>query len=450
MGWVNVGASDENTNKSSTTTANQNTNYSGTNTPIIDSRFNTAFNNLSGGVNTAGLTPDQVTALQWAQNNLKNNPVNAAVTSGNGALAANSNQVGANTSQLQGNQGQYTNQQGQLQTNQGQYTNQQGALTGNTSALAGINSQWTADQSSPSWTLGSLSDKAAAGTPGYSSYAAPTDVTADKVTATQGSQYLNDYMSPYTDDVVNSTLASYDNNTNKQLNALRSGRSAASAFGDRANLSDGQFLNDSDLNRAQTESTLRNTGFNTAATLGQQDADRFLTAGTTNAANDLNASEFNNNLLNNRQQFDVNAAYEGDTMRQNALKGGESNLAQQAANVGQQTGITNSSGANIAQQTGITQSSDKNLAQQASNLQQQAGLTQQQISNVVTQNGIDTDAAQSLFAAGQISFSQLQTILQAASTYNGTSQQGTQNISGTSTTDSNSNTAKGSFGIGDN
>ena len=159
---------------------------------------------------------------------------------------------------------------------------------------------------------------------------AAQSISAPTISAQTGAAGMDAYQNPYTNQVVNATLANYDQNTANQLNALRASRDASSAFGDRANLADSQFLNQSDLNRTQLQSGLLDTAFNTAAGYGQQDANRFLaadqanatnalTAGQINAANSLNAQQFNNNLNAQNQQFNVNAQYQGLDRNLNAL-----------------------------------------------------------------------------------------------------------------------------------
>jgi len=207
--------------------------------------------------------------------------------------------------------------------------------------------------------------------------AAPQASLAGAVTPQQASTYLNSYMSPYTDKVVNTTLANYDQNTANQLNALRASRGAGSAFGDRANLSDSQFMNQSDLNRAQTEAGLRNLGFTNALTPAMSDA-----------SNAQSAAEFNAGQANQMAEYNVGA-----------------------------------------QQTNTNQK----LAANSQALQAIVGwanIPQQILSNIVTANGIDTTAAQNLFNAGTISAAQLSALLDAASQLNGSSFNQTTNSSG--------------------
>ena len=287
---------------------NQNQSFSGTNTPVLSNNWTSAYNNFANGVNANGATTGQQSGIDWLNGNVTGNPVNGATT-------------GANN-----------------------------FLTSANSNLQGINSQYT-----PITTQAN-----------YQSAGAP------QVTAQSGAQNMGAYLNPYTNQVVNTTLANYDTNTNNQLNAMRASQDSAGAFGDRSAVAQGQFLNQSDANRAQTAATLYDTAFNTAAGYGQQDASRNLQADTTNAAN---------TLANN--QFNVNANYQGDQQKMAALQNQQ---------------------ANIAQQTGVNQ---------------------QWLSNIVTANGINMQAAQAAVDAGQITQQQLQAIQQAATAGNGTTTSGT-------------------------
>jgi hypothetical protein len=357
MGWFGIGANESSGTSATTsnmyTNSNSNSNIdssgSSITNPVLSDTWTQALKGLQGIVGPNGTTAGQDQATNYTQGQLSpNSPVNS--------------QAGVTNA----------------------------ALSGNNASLQNVADYFGAQGGRDSYTLGALAAKAAAGVPGYESYAAPTPVTAQQVTATQGSKYLNDYLNPYTNDVVNAALADYDTGTDRTQNAMRAARDAGSAFGDRAAIADAVYQGEANRGRAATSANLRGTAFNTAAGLGMQDANRFLQADTTNAANALNAQEFNNNLLNNRQQFDVNAAYQGD------------------------------------------QSRDQAMLNQANVLKQQAGLSQQQLDNVVTANGIDTNAAQSLFQAGQIGFQQLQAILQAVQATNGqqTTTSGSQSTTG--------------------
>jgi len=289
-----------------------------------------------------GYNPSQTTAVNFMNNNLANNPVNAQLPYTDATI--------------------------------GQSMKDYGAI--NTQLLAPI-----ATQSAPQ--VASAAQSAGA----------PT------ITPQQAASYMGAYMSPFTNDVVNTTLANYDQNTANQLNALNASRDAGSAFGDRANLSDGQFLNQSDLNRAQIDAQVRNLGFTNALSPAMADAGNNLSAQTSNASNALN-----NNQFNAAQQNQV----------------GEFNVGAQQQNTAQQLAATTQLSQNLAAYTGLDQSI---------------------LNNVVTANGVNAQAAQNLFNAGSISQAQLNALLNAAQATNGS--QFTQNTD----TSGNSNTLKAGFSI---
>jgi hypothetical protein len=107
-------------------------------------------------------------------------------------------------------------------------------------------------------------------------------------------------------------------------------------------------------NCATTTGGLRDTGFGRAVAAGQSDAGLNLggqvanqgaglqtalanaqlrqNTGQFNAGNDLDAQRFNNQLLNQRQQFDVNASYQGDAGR-DAAAAASAGVTGQAAGI---------------------------------------------------------------------------------------------------------------------
>lgn len=144
----------------------------------------------------------------------------------------------------------------------------------------------------------------------------PQTIEAQQIAARRGSEFMDDYQNAYMTDVVDASLASYDQGANEARNSLRAGN--AGAFGNkRYGVAEGQFAADSALGRAQLGAGLRSDAFNTAANFGMADAGRTLvadqsnqqanlTASQINAANAMAAEQFNNNMLNQRQMFDAN------------------------------------------------------------------------------------------------------------------------------------------------
>ena len=103
---------------------------------------------------------------------------------------------------------------------------------------------------------------------------------------------LQSYMSPYTNDVVNSTLANYD----KQAGYTQAGQALSLANDDTFGGSGGaiaQSLTDQGLamNRAQIEAQLRDQGFTQGATLANEDANRGEQSNIANAQDTLAAGQ---------------------------------------------------------------------------------------------------------------------------------------------------------------
>lgn len=141
---------------------------------------------------------------------------------------------------------------------------------------------------------------------GYTPYSAQSASAPGSVGAQSGAANMSSYQNPYTNDVVRSSLAGYDNNTAMNQNAMRASRGANSAFGDRSAVADAVYQGQSDLGRGQLESGLRNQGFNTAAGYGQQDASRNLQADQGNQSTQAGINMFNTGQANQVSQ--ANAA----------------------------------------------------------------------------------------------------------------------------------------------
>lgn len=162
-------------------------------------------------------------------------------------------------------------------------------------------------------TAPTLNNLAASGNPAY---AAPSPVSAQQVTASQGSKYMDSYRNPFEDQVVGSALADLENRYGKVLNSSNMQAAASGAFGGgRHGIRDAAVSDDYLRNVAATTGGLRAQGFNTAAGLGMQDANRFLQADSTNAANALSAATFNSGLTDSRQKFDANLGMQYNDQR---------------------------------------------------------------------------------------------------------------------------------------
>lgn len=137
-----------------------------------------------------------------------------------------------------------------------------------------------------------------------------SDVEYEGFSANKGSEFLNDYMNPYTKDVVDTSLADFDAGTDRALAAAQARRGAGSAFGTGADVSDALFSADAARGRGSLSAGLRSNAFNTAAGLGMADADRFTNAAATNAAGKFGAATFNAGASNAaaRDAFSTEAA----------------------------------------------------------------------------------------------------------------------------------------------
>jgi hypothetical protein len=157
--------------------------------------------------------------------------------------------------------------------------------------------------------------------PGYNNLATATatPINSSNAAASTGASLMQPYQAGYTNDVVNSTLRNYDQNTADTLAGMQAQRGRGSAFGDRSQLADATYRAKSDLGRGQLASSLLDTGFTRAADLGQQDAGRLTqnnqfnatqnnSVGQANAANDLAAKGLNLNALNSAGQNAINTS----------------------------------------------------------------------------------------------------------------------------------------------
>lgn len=218
----------------------------------------------------------------------------------------------------------------------------------------------------------------------FAKQATPLSANVPTVAGQAGFNYMKPYEASYDKGLIDPLLADYDADTAKKYGAFRAG--TAGAFGNRrTGLAESSFADASVRGRGTYAANLLSDRFKTAAELGQSDATRFQAADTTNAGNLLSNNQFN---------------------------------------AGQET---------------------RNRQQQMDALSAQTGITNQQLANVVTQNGIDLEVAQSLFAAGSITQSQLQSLIDFASAGNGSSY--TENKTGNTNTDEFGISAKAGIGV---
>jgi hypothetical protein len=219
---------------------------------------------------------------------------------------------------------------------------------------------------------------------------------------------LKSYMNPYTNDVVNSALANYDDYSGQQAASLQSQQARTGAFGgSRAGIAQGQFEADRGRNRAATEYGMRSDAFNMGAALSGQDADRR-----------QNANFFN---IGNTQQR--NLAQAGIDSNRNLFNAGAQNdFTQQQAGFDQQTSMFNTGAQNqfsLAQGGMDADAARYNAAAQEAEYQrrlQAAGITANIGSNMGEQSradlGLTADLGQVQYLIDQARLNAVPTQLQ--------------------------------------
>lgn len=318
--------------KNTDSTKTGNENMYGTRSPNVSDQYTGAFNDFKRSLNPAGLNPTQQTGLDR---------ITTAATTG-----AAQNRTGME--------------------------NVNGYIMGRGSLLNPMASSPTAHTATAS-----------------------TSANAPLINAKTGADSMGAYKELYDKELIDPLMADYDNQTDVSRNALRAGN-AGSFANKRFGVAEGQFGSDALRGRSTLKANLLTDRIKTAADLGQQDSNRFLSADTSNAGNLLSNNQFNAATATDVSKFNAGAADRADQRQLDA----------------------------VAQQTGIAQ---------------------EMLKNVFTVNGFDMEAAQSLFAAGSISQAQLQQIMDAAGAYNGSSF--TQNTDSRSNTNTTEVGAKASFGV---
>lgn len=227
----------------------------------------------------------------------------------------------------------------------------------------------------------------------------PQSSGTSQVTAPTGASMTGPYAALYSQALIDPSLKAFDYGSQVQNAATNAQLAGAGGFANsRSGVVESNLAAQDAVNRGNLAAGLLTTGLTNATNLGQQDASRSLLGQTTNAANTLNNNQFNTGLL----------------QQTNAL-----NLGAQQTNTAQQL---------------------QAASQISQNLAAGAGLSQDILANIVTANGVNTSAAQTLFNEGSITSQQLAAIVAAASQFNGSAFNLTQNSSG------DSNTAKVSIG----
>lgn len=226
-----------------------------------------------------------------------------------------------------------------------------------------------------------------------SAYATPADVSAQMITARQGSEFMGDYLNPYLKDVVDTSLADFDVGGDRAANSFRLSNIGGGATGNGTNPVGSAILaGELARGRAATAAQLRSGAFNTAAGFGMQDAGRFLTADSTNAANRLAADTFNNQQAQSRNMFDAQLGMAYNDQRDRTVRdlvntqGNIANLGTTGFNIG--SGLAN--GLVTAGGAGVNQGLNWLNAGTPLMGQTNTGTVNQNTTGTVSQNNVGT------------------------------------------------------------
>lgn len=110
------------------------------------------------------------------------------------------------------------------------------------------------------------------------------NAVAPSMTAAMAKDYLKDYFDPYTDAIVNSTLANFDKTAGQQTAQAKLDLAGDTTFGGSyGGIGLGNLVSQLGVDRAGVEGNLRSQAFNTALGAAQQDAGRAQQASQVNA-----------------------------------------------------------------------------------------------------------------------------------------------------------------------
>jgi hypothetical protein len=199
--------------------------------------------------------------------------------------------------------------------------------------------------------------------------------TADAFASSAGPSSLLDnlgaYQNPYTDRVVRTALADYDDNAARQRAALEAQGARTGAFGgSRFGIAEGQLGGDLARGRATLEAGLLDQGFNTAAGLSQYDATNRQQAALFNAQNQTGVTQGNAAAANNRALAQAGMVQQAnlagqDAMNQSSQFGAAAyNTSQgQYADAANRAALDYAGRADSASQFGIANQQQRDLAQ---------------------------------------------------------------------------------------
>lgn len=218
----------------------------------------------------------------------------------------------------------------------------------------------------------------------------------DQVGARQGAAFMDAYQNPYEQDVIDATLADFDNQAGRTRAAQQAQSAATGAFGGSRNAIREAMIED-DLSRARatTAGNLRRDGFVTAAQLGMSDADRELSANATNAGISADMARAQAQLEQQASLTNFGAAQDN---------------ARFGAQLDQQTGLENMDALNqgILTQAGFNQNAnltnagfENDRARTNASLAQQAGLANMGAENDASRFNLGQEQDINMFNANQ-------------------------------------------------
>lgn len=237
------------------------------------------------------------------------------------------------------------------------------------------------------------------------------NVSLDPNAAQAQSQSLLDnlqaYQNPYTQQVVDTTLADMDDNAGRVRAAQQADAARGGAFGG-SRYGIAQAATESELARARASAAanLRSNAFNTAAGLSGQDTDRRQQTGMFNTAAQNQRTEYGAGLNAANQQFNAGQNNQYGLAR----FGAQNDAARYGADANNQASLFNAGSANdfalansgYQQQTGLANMGAQNQFSLAgADLAQQANLANMQAQNTYGLAGFDAANQMNQFNAGQ-------------------------------------------------
>jgi hypothetical protein len=378
------------------------------NTPIISDEYMDFFRGARGQLGDTGLTAPQQQGLDVLSGLVAQNPAQAGLR---GAQAG-----------LQGARGGFQGARDALANTargfgiargdvRGAGATQRAALTGAGQAVGDIASGMTSQ----------FAQRALDDSPQISNVAVG-DVR--EVAGQQGADFLADYQNPFTEQVVDTTIADAEQALNRRLNIQKMAQAAGGALGGgRQQVAEQDAINRFGRNLAGQIGQLRSQGFQTAAGLGQTDAARMLQAQAANQGVDLSRAAQQAQLSqqselaraeleNQRQMFETQQRMQairdlvGQRQLAGQLRAEGAGAFGTAAERGAQLGGLQGEAALAAARAGAE---GAGLGVQAANLGLQgAGLTTADAQNLINAGAIGPEQAAVLLGIGTQQFGDLE------------------------------------------